>query len=82
VRNYDEAVSSPVDEGRSSRIHPLEIPFIWFGIQFVELVVVIPAVFALVPDAWSEGLRWAVLIAVVAALTVANYAIRRRFIPR
>jgi hypothetical protein len=64
------------------RIHPLEVPFIWFGLQFLELTIVIPTVLAVVPDAWSEGLQWGVLIAIVVGLTAANYAIRRRFIPR
>jgi hypothetical protein len=61
---------------------PRKWPFIWFGLQFLELTIVIPTVLAVVPDAWSEGLRWGVLIAIVVGLTPANYAIRRRFIPR
>ena len=64
------------------RIHPLEVPFIWFGLQFLELTIVIPVVLSLVPGGWSEGVRWGFLVAVVVALTVANYTIRRRFIPR
>jgi hypothetical protein len=60
----------------------LEVPFIWFGLQFLELTIVIPVVLSLVPGGWSEGVRWGFLVAVVVALTVANYTIRRRFIPR
>jgi hypothetical protein len=71
-----------VGSSSEDRIHPLEIPFIWFGLQFLELTIVIPIVLSLVPESWSEGVRWGFLIAVVVGLTVANYAVRRRFIPR
>jgi drug/metabolite transporter (DMT)-like permease len=64
-------------------VHPLEIPAIWFGVQLVGLMILIPALLFWVPDPgeWPEAARWAVWILVLFGLTAMNYAIRRRFIP-
>jgi hypothetical protein len=72
--------------GRSqgTAVHPLEVPFVWFGLQLLELVVLVPALLFWVPDPgrWPEAARGAVWIAALIGLTVVNYRIRRRFIPR
>jgi hypothetical protein len=71
-------MSSP----HGSPIHPLEVPFIWFGLQFLELVVVIPALLSWVPASWSAEVRWGLWIAVIVGLTLGNYLLRRRYLPR
>jgi hypothetical protein len=62
----------------------LEYPVIWFGIQLVELLVVIPILVVWVPDdgTWPEPLRISMWIVALVGVTAVNYAIRRRFIPR
>jgi hypothetical protein len=69
---------------RTMRMHPFEVPIIWFGLQLVELFVLIPALLFWVPDpgAWPEAARWAIWIVAIIGVTAANYALRRRFIPR
>ena len=65
-------------------LHPVEVPVIWFGLQLLELVIVIPTLLFWVPDpgVWPEGVRIAIWVVALAGITAANYAIRRRFIPR
>lgn len=64
--------------------HLLENPFVWFGLQIVELAIVVPALLFLIPDPgdWPEVLRWAVAVVALAALTYANYVLRRRLLPK
>lgn len=57
-----------------------EMPFAWFGIELIEIVVVVSFLTAGVPD-WSTAPSLASLIAVMVGLAVANYLIRRRFVP-
>jgi hypothetical protein len=69
---------------RAEAVHPLEVPFIWFGLQLLELVVLVPVLLFWVPDPgrWPEAARVAVWFAALIGLTVVNYRVRRRFIPR
>jgi hypothetical protein len=71
-------------EGHGPPMHLLENPSIWFGLQVVEFAVVAVALLFLLPDpgVWPEGLRWAVAAVTLVALTLFNYGLRRRFIPR
>ena len=65
-------------------MHPLEYPLIWFGLQAVELLVIVPASLFWVPDpgVWPEALRAAVWLVALIGVTFLNYSLRRRFIPR
>ena len=65
-------------------MHPLEYPLIWFGLQAVELLVIVPALLFWVPDpgVWPEALRAGVWLVVLIGVTFLNYSLRRRFIPR
>lgn len=68
----------------ATAVHPLEVPFVRFGLQSLELVVLVPALLFWLPDPgqWPEAARIAVWIVALVGLTVINYTIRRRFIPR
>jgi hypothetical protein len=77
----NERVPTPRD-GSSPPVHPLEIPFIWFGIQFVELAIIGPIVWAFLRDDWPNIASVAITAAVLIGLTVINYKVRRRYIPR
>lgn len=70
------------DEERTG--HLLENPLVWFGLQIVELAIVVPALLFWIPDPgdWPEVLRWAVAVVALVALTYANYVLRRRFLPK
>lgn len=70
--------------GHTRSMHPLEYPVVWFGLQAVELLVIVPALLFWVPDpgVWPEALRAAVWLVVLIGVTFLNYALRRRFIPR
>jgi hypothetical protein len=74
------------DEGSSvPRVHPLEIPFVWFGLQFVELAIVWLLIETFVPKDVRDvplGVGVAFSLALLIGLSVINYRIRRRFIPR
>ena len=65
-------------------MHPLEYPLIWFGLQAVELLIMVPALLFWVPDpgVWPEALRAAVWLVTLIGVTFLNYSLRRRFIPR
>lgn len=68
----------------ATAVHPLEVPFVWFGLQFLELAVLVPALLFWVPDpgVWPEAARVAVWVVALAGVTAGNYLLRRRFIPR
>jgi hypothetical protein len=66
---------------RIPRVHVLEIPVVWFLLQLVEYGALILILRIVVPEDWplpvTSGLAFALLVAVV----LVNYRIRRRFIP-
>jgi hypothetical protein len=68
----------------ATAVHPLEVPFVWFGLQLLELFVLVPALLFWMPDPGQspEGARIAVGVAALVGLTLINYRVRRRFIPR
>ena len=70
--------------GHAQSMHPLEYPLIWFGLQAVELLIIVPALLFWVPDpgVWPEALRAGVWLVVLIGVTFLNYALRRRFISR
>jgi hypothetical protein len=71
------------DEGSPvPRIHPLEIPFVWFGLQWVELAIVFVLLLGVLPSDWSWVATVAIWMVLMVVLTIVNYRIRRRFIPR
>ena len=43
---------SRTSERPRSEVHPLEIPFVWFGIQFIEFAIVWLLISTFVPDDW------------------------------
>jgi len=73
----DERSEAPVP-----RVHPLEIPFVWFGLQFVEYSLVYLLIKTFLPETMSGAVAWAIFLVLMVGLTIANYRIRRRFIPR
>jgi hypothetical protein len=66
-----------------TRMHPLELPVIWFGLQFLELAILVPALLFWMPGPgeWPEALRWGAWVVALLGVTLLNYRIRRRFIP-
>ena len=71
------------DEGSPvPRVHPLEIPFVWFGLQLIEYAAVWLVITSLLPEGIPGPVGWALLVVLVVGLTILNYRIRRRFIPR
>lgn len=70
------------DEGSPvPRVHPLEIPFVWFGLQLIEYAIVWLLITNFLPEG-MPGAVWALLLVLMVGLTILNYRIRRRFIPR
>ena len=63
-------------------VHPLEIPFVWFGLQFIEFAIVCLLISTFVPDDWPVAVPITLFFVLMVGITVANYRIRRRFIPR
>jgi hypothetical protein len=63
-------------------MHPLENPVIWLLVQVAEYTLVILLLRWILPDTTSFWIGFAILILIFIGLTLANYAIRRRFIPR
>jgi protein-S-isoprenylcysteine O-methyltransferase Ste14 len=63
-------------------MHPLENPVIWLLIQVAEFTVATLLLRWLLPDSVPIWIGIVLLFLVVAGLTWADYAIRRRFIPR
>jgi hypothetical protein len=76
-----EPVRTPGDGGVPP-VHPLEIPVIWFGIQFVQLAIIGPLLWSFLRDDWPNIVAIVISAAVLIGITVLNYKIRRRFIPR
>jgi hypothetical protein len=71
------------DEGSPvPRVHPLEIPFVWFGLQLVEYAIVWLLITNFLPEGMLGAVGWALLLVLMVGLTILNYRIRRRFIPR
>ncbi len=62
--------------------HPLEIPFVWFGIQFIEFAIVWMLISTFVPEDWPVVVPITLFFGLMIGISVANYRIRRRFIPR
>ncbi|HET9671665.1 MAG TPA: hypothetical protein VFQ40_02315 [Actinomycetota bacterium] len=63
------------------RVHPLEVPFVWFVVNLVELALLVVAARTLLPEglpAWAAVALW---VAALAGVWSLNYAIRRRFLP-
>jgi hypothetical protein len=83
-RAYGAGVSEPEATGRADdqRIHLLEIPVVWFGLQLVEWAIVVGLIWPFVPPTWPVPLQAAVWVVVLGAVTALNFAIRRRFVPR
>ncbi len=81
--SYDDYMESFPGKGSPvPRVHPLEIPFVWFGLQFIELAIVSLLLRAVLPPDWSWGAWVTIWLVLLVALTIVNYRIRRRFIPR
>jgi hypothetical protein len=81
--SYDGSMESHPDERRPvPRPHPLEIPFVWFGIQFIEFAVVWLLIQRVVPDDVPTVVGVTILLVLMGGLVVLNYWIRRTFIPR
>ena len=71
------------DEGSPvPRVHPLEIPFVWFGLQLIEYGIVWWLMKTFLPAAVSAWAAWAIFLVLMVGLTFSNYRIRRRFVPR
>jgi hypothetical protein len=64
-----------------TRVHPLEIPFVWFVLLLVEWAIIARVLVEVVPASWPTGAVVAVWIAALAGVSTLNYAIRRRFVP-
>jgi hypothetical protein len=64
------------------RVHPLEIPFVWFGIQFIEFAIVWLLIQRVVPEDVPTAVGVTILLVLMGGLVVVNYWIRRKFIPR
>lgn len=73
----------PPDQRRPvPRVHPLEVPFVWFGIQLIEFAIVWLLIQRVVPDDVPTVVGVTILLVLMASLVVLNYWIRRKFIPR
>ena len=64
------------------KVHPLEVPFVWFGIQLIEFAIVLLLMRRFVPEDVPTAVGVTILVVLMAGLAVVNYRIRRRFIPR
>ena len=72
----------PEDRSPVPRVHPLEIPFVWFGIQFIEFAIVWVLMQRLLPEDIPTVVGLTIFLGLMALIAVGNYRIRRRFIPR
>jgi hypothetical protein len=81
--SYDGSMESRPDQRRPvPGVHPLEVPFVWFGIQLIEFAVVVLLMRQFVPEDVPTAVGVTILVVAMAGLAVVNYRIRRRFIPR
>ena len=64
------------------RVHPLEVPFVWFGLQLIEFALVWLLISTVVPDDIPVGIGVTAFLTIWVAVSIVNYRIRRRFIPR
>jgi len=74
--------SDPDQRRPVPRVHPLEIPFVWFGIQFIEFAIVWLLIQRVVPEDVPTVVGVTILLVLMGGLVVMNYRIRRKFIPR
>jgi hypothetical protein len=72
----------PEDRSPVPRVHPLEIPFVWFGIQFIEFAIVFVLMQRLLPEDIPAVVGITIFIGLMIGIAVGNYRVRRRFIPR
>jgi hypothetical protein len=72
----------PDDQSPVPKVHPLEVPFVWFGIQFIEFAIVWLLIQRVVPEDVPTVVGVTILLVLMAGLVVMNYWIRRKFIPR
>jgi hypothetical protein len=72
----------PDEESPVPRVHLLEIPFVWFGLQLAEYAIVWLLITRFLPETMPGSVGWTLLIVLMGGLTILNYRIRRRFIPR
>jgi hypothetical protein len=72
----------PNERSPVPKAHPLEIPFVWFGIQLIEFAAVWLLISTFVPEDTPAGVGIAAFLAIWVAVSIINYRIRRRFIPR
>jgi drug/metabolite transporter (DMT)-like permease len=72
----------PDQESPVPRVHPLEIPFVWFGLQLAEYTIAWLLITAILPATTPGPVAWALILVLMVGLTILNYRIRRRFIPR
>ena len=80
---YDDSMESRPDRAAPGpAVHPLEIPFVWFGVQFIEFGIVWMLISTFVPDDWPVVVPITLFFGLMVGISVANYRIRRRFIPR
>jgi hypothetical protein len=81
--SYDGSMESHPDQRRPvPRVHPLEIPFVWFGLQLIEFALVWLLISTFVPEDTPSGVGIAAFLAIWVPVSIVNYRIRRRFIPR
>jgi membrane protein implicated in regulation of membrane protease activity len=63
---------------RSTITRLLGYPVAWFAVQLAEFAVAVWVVRRLAPDSWPAAV--AILAVLVAALTIVNVRVRRRFL--
>jgi len=80
---YDDYMESFPSKGSPvPRVHPLEIPFVWFGLQLIEYGIVWLLMKTFLPETTSAWVAWAIFLLLMVGLTIVNYRVRRRFLPR
>ena len=64
------------------KMHPLENPFIWFLLQGAEFLIVLLVLRTVFPEHMPFVVGLVIWVAILVGVGTANYALRRRFIPR
>ena len=54
----------------------------WFGLQLAEYAIVWLLITAILPATTPGPVAWSLILVLMVGLTILNYRIRRRFIPR